>query len=182
MACIWGPPGHPPHPPQHTRNKVLHFCLSKRNGHLPSLSSPMNQLKIGLGMQFTNGWCYRSTHSTLGGKKKEMENICYEQILIIINHASVYSTVIILFVGSLWDFIPPWKHWSRLRDIQHGLLGLTCKLIISDFSSAFSLLGRQINTAFTNEAWNPLALLSCWGRLNVVRERNSWDQEMRKSW
>lgn len=34
-------------------------------------------------------------------KKKEMENICYEQILIIINHASVYSTVIILFVGSL---------------------------------------------------------------------------------
>ena len=33
------------------------------------------------------------------------------------------------------SFIPPWKHWSCQRDVQHGLLGLTCKLIISDFSS-----------------------------------------------
>lgn len=51
-------------------------------------------------MQFANGWCYRKKQTFyFGGKKKK--NICYKQILIIINHASVYSTVIILFVGSL---------------------------------------------------------------------------------
>lgn len=83
------------------------------------------------------------THIPLWGKKKK-KNICRKQILIIINHASVYSTVIILFVGSLWGFIPPWIHWLCLHDMQHGLLGLTCKLIISTFCSAFSLLGRRI--------------------------------------
>lgn len=40
------------------------------------------------------------THIPLRGKK-EKTNICYKQILIIINHASVYSAVIILFVGLL---------------------------------------------------------------------------------
>lgn len=77
-------------------------------------------------------------------EKKKKKNICCKQILIIINHASVYSTVIILFVGSLWGFIPPWKHWSCLHDVQHGLLGLTCKLIMFAFCSASSLLGRHI--------------------------------------
>ena len=41
------------------------------------------------------------THIPLRGGKKNKTNICCKQILIIINHASVYSTVIILCIGAL---------------------------------------------------------------------------------
>lgn len=105
----------------------------------------------------------------LWGKNKKKKTICQKQILIIIHHAAGYSTAIILFTASLWGFIPPWKHWSLLHDRQHGLLGLTCKLITSDLSSAFSLLGRQIETVFSPrilESLSPAMLLSkpegCW--------------------
>lgn len=169
------------------RNKALHLHLSKRRPGSPTSTKLSPEL---IGRQLKVVWeCDLQMDSAteayipLWGEKKKQENKGYKQIVIIINHVSVYSTVIILFVGSLWGFIPPWKHRSYLHDVQHGLLSLTCKLIIPDFSSAFSLLGRQRDTASTRQPGIPwLSLLSGWASFNVVSKRTIETRRLGKSW
>ena len=142
LVCMWGPPGPPPPPSPHpqVRKCQIYICQIRRTG-LPAITELsqhwlVDNYKVtwecNLQMDGATEACV-----PLWRKKKKMKNICHNQVLIIVNHASVYSSVIILFVGSLWGFTPPWRHWARLHDVQHGLLGLTCKLITSEFCSAF---------------------------------------------
>lgn len=101
----------PPPLSRHPSKKVLYLHLSNKETGSPTIAKlshePIGrQLKSGLGIQFANGWCYRSTHSTLGGKKeKHMSQTNFN------HHKSCFSLLNCnkLLVGSLWGFIPTLK-------------------------------------------------------------------------